>query len=137
MVKFIFLRRPQNFAKSSPYFWLALHRTKVRWRFRKILWPSQNMYMNFKVANFSNVPWISKIAWLFLCITSTLWCLLWIIGNLIIKSILLGSMYLNAFKCYLPGLSLIISFLKCTYFMAIYHCLSFFEFLEIHSLETL
>ena len=28
---------------SSPYFWLALHRTKVRWRFRKILWPSQNM----------------------------------------------------------------------------------------------
>ena len=31
------LRRPQNFAKSSPYFWLALHKTKVRWRFRKIL----------------------------------------------------------------------------------------------------
>ena len=30
------LRRPQNFAKSPPYFWLALHRTKVRWRFRKI-----------------------------------------------------------------------------------------------------
>ena len=38
------LRRPRNFAKSSPYFWLALHRTKVRWRFRKILWFSQNIW---------------------------------------------------------------------------------------------
>ena len=38
------LKRPQNFAKSSPYFWLELHRTKVRWRFRKILWPSQNIW---------------------------------------------------------------------------------------------
>ena len=38
------MRRPQHFAKSSPYFWLALHRTKVRWRFCKILWPSQNIY---------------------------------------------------------------------------------------------
>ena len=25
------------------HFWLALHRTKVRWRFPKILWPSQNI----------------------------------------------------------------------------------------------
>ena len=31
-------------AKCPPYFWLALHRTKVRWRFRKILWPSQNIW---------------------------------------------------------------------------------------------
>ena len=38
------LRRPQNFVKSSPNFWLALHRTKVRWRFCKILWPSQNVW---------------------------------------------------------------------------------------------
>ena len=38
------LRRPQNFEKSPPYFWLALHRTKVRWRFLKILWPSQNIW---------------------------------------------------------------------------------------------
>ena len=38
------MRRPQNFAKSSHYFWLALHRTKVRWRFRKILPPSQNIW---------------------------------------------------------------------------------------------
>ena len=38
------LRRPHNFAKSSPCFWLTLHRTKVRWRFRKISWPSQNLW---------------------------------------------------------------------------------------------
>ena len=30
--------------KSSLYFWLALLRTKRRWRFRKILWPSQNIW---------------------------------------------------------------------------------------------
>ena len=41
------LRRPQNFAKSSPYFWLALHRTKVRSRFDKILRPSQNIWTLF------------------------------------------------------------------------------------------
>ena len=40
------LRRPQNFAKSSPNFWLQYIQSKVRWRFRKILWPSQNI-MNF------------------------------------------------------------------------------------------
>ena len=38
------MRRLQNFAKSSPYFWLTLHRTKVRWRFRKIFGPSQNIW---------------------------------------------------------------------------------------------
>ena len=38
------LRRPQNFAKSSPYFWLQYIESKVRWRFRKILWPSQNIW---------------------------------------------------------------------------------------------
>ena len=38
------LRRPQHFAKSSSYFWLALHKTKVRWRFRKFFWPSQNIW---------------------------------------------------------------------------------------------
>ena len=42
------LRRPQNLAKSQPYFWLALHRTKVRWRFRKILWPSQNIWTLYR-----------------------------------------------------------------------------------------
>ena len=38
------LRRPQNLVKYLPYFWLALHRTKVRWRFHKILRPSQNIW---------------------------------------------------------------------------------------------
>ena len=37
------LRRPQNFEKYIPYLALALHGTKVRGRFRKILWPSQNI----------------------------------------------------------------------------------------------
>ena len=43
------LRRPQNFVKYSSYLWLALHRTKVSWRFRKILWLSQNNYLNFEI----------------------------------------------------------------------------------------
>ena len=38
------LRRPQNFAKSPPYFCLQYIQTKVRWRFCKILWPSQNIW---------------------------------------------------------------------------------------------
>ena len=38
------LRRPQNFAKSSPYFWLHYIQSKVRGRFRKVLWPSQNIW---------------------------------------------------------------------------------------------
>ena len=35
------LRRPQNFAKSPPIIWLAVHRTNNWWRFFKTLWPSQ------------------------------------------------------------------------------------------------
>ena len=38
------LRRPQNFAKSPPYFCLKYIQTKLRRRFRKILWPSQNIW---------------------------------------------------------------------------------------------
>ena len=38
------LRRPHNFAKSSPYFWLQYTQSKVRGRFRKILWSSQNIW---------------------------------------------------------------------------------------------
>ena len=37
------LRRPQNFAKSSPYFCPQYIQTKVRWRFCKILWPFRNI----------------------------------------------------------------------------------------------
>ena len=43
-IRVYFLRRPKNFAKSLHYFWLALDRAKVMWRFRKILWPSQNIW---------------------------------------------------------------------------------------------
>ena len=38
------LRRPQNFEKSPPYFCLQYIQTKLRWKFRKILWPSQNIW---------------------------------------------------------------------------------------------
>ena len=38
------MRSPQNFAKSSPYIWPLLHRTTLRWRFHKNLWPSQNIW---------------------------------------------------------------------------------------------
>ena len=50
------LRRPLNFAKSSPYFcpiyvvpvkYDMSCQSKVRWRFRKILWPSQNIWTLF------------------------------------------------------------------------------------------
>ena len=40
MLKFIYSEKATKFCETS-IFWLALHRTKVRWRFRKILWPSQ------------------------------------------------------------------------------------------------
>ena len=38
-----YILRPQNFAKSPPYIWPLLHRTHLRWRFHKTLWPSQNI----------------------------------------------------------------------------------------------
>ena len=40
----IFWEGHKNFAKSSPNFWLQYIRSKVRRRFRKILWPSQNIW---------------------------------------------------------------------------------------------
>ena len=40
----MFWESAQKFAKSPPYFWLALRRTKVRWRFCKIVWPSQDIW---------------------------------------------------------------------------------------------
>ena len=44
LLKFIYSEKPIRFCEILPYFWLALHRTKVRWRFRKILWSSQNIW---------------------------------------------------------------------------------------------
>ena len=43
-LKFIYSEKATIFVNSSPYFWLALHRTKVKWRFRKSLWPSQDIW---------------------------------------------------------------------------------------------
>ena len=40
----IFWEGHKNFVKSSPNFWLQYIRSKVRGRFRKILWPSQNIW---------------------------------------------------------------------------------------------
>jgi hypothetical protein len=51
----IFWEGHKIFAKSSPYFWLALHRTKVRWRFDKFLWPSQNIWTTEKFLR--NISW--------------------------------------------------------------------------------
>ena len=45
------LRRPQNFAKSPPYFCLQYIKTKVGWRFHKILWPSQNIWTLYFIDN--------------------------------------------------------------------------------------
>ena len=38
------LRRPLNFAKSPSQIWPLLHRTNLRWRLCKNLWPSQNTW---------------------------------------------------------------------------------------------
>ena len=40
----IFLEGHKMLRSLQSYFWLALHRTKVRWRFCNILWPSQNIW---------------------------------------------------------------------------------------------
>ena len=70
-------RRPQHFAKSSPYFWLALHReflievsalhkTKVRRRFRKIFVAFlEYMNFNWNIHNFFtsfHMLWITLIS---------------------------------------------------------------------------
>ena len=38
------LRRPQNFVKSPPIICLMFWQSNNWWRFRKILWPSQNIW---------------------------------------------------------------------------------------------
>ena len=44
-LKFIYSeKRPQNFAKSSPWFCPMLCQSKERWRICQILWPSQNIW---------------------------------------------------------------------------------------------
>ena len=53
------LRRPQNFAKSSPNFWLQyIIRSKVRWKFRKILGPSQNIWT---LNGYKDLQWFTGV----------------------------------------------------------------------------
>ena len=40
---------PQNFVKFPPYFCLQYIQTRVRWRFHKNLWPSQNIWTLWSV----------------------------------------------------------------------------------------
>ena len=44
-----------SFAKSSPYFWLQYIQSKVKWRFLKILWPSQNYELYIYVVAFVQI----------------------------------------------------------------------------------
>ena len=58
--KFVGLKRgaKQNiFRKSPPIIWLAVHRTNNCWRFRKILWPSQNTYINIITSSLACIKW--------------------------------------------------------------------------------
>ena len=60
------MRRPQNFAKSPPYFGPMQCQSKVRWRFCKILWPSQNVWTsnwNFEkdLAIFEQTPFFNLV----------------------------------------------------------------------------
>ena len=41
---YTYSEKATNFAKYPPVIWLAVHRTNNSWRFRKILWPSQNIW---------------------------------------------------------------------------------------------
>ena len=43
-IQILFDLKVQNLEKSPANFWLELHRTKVRRRFRKNFWPSQNIW---------------------------------------------------------------------------------------------
>ena len=55
------MRRPQNFVKSLPYFCLQYIQTKVRWRFRKLLWPSQNIRTLFTLCDFKGARSIGSV----------------------------------------------------------------------------
>ena len=79
-VKFIYSEKTKNFAKFSPYFWLQYTQSKVRGRFRKILWPSQNIWtLTFKIWTKLENMWKSenKVVWLYNYLNGSL-------GNVII-----------------------------------------------------
>ena len=43
VVKFIYSKNATKFCEISTLLLTTVHKSKVRWRFRKILWPSQNI----------------------------------------------------------------------------------------------
>ena len=43
-VKFVYSEKVTKFCEISTVDWSLLHRTNLRWRFRKNLWPSQNIW---------------------------------------------------------------------------------------------
>ena len=44
LIKFIYSEKATKLCEISTLLWLAMHRAKIRWRFRKIFWPSQNIW---------------------------------------------------------------------------------------------
>ena len=58
----IYSEKATKFAKSSPYFWPQYIQSKVRWKFRKILWPSWNIWtIQSKVRwRFRKILWPSQ-----------------------------------------------------------------------------
>ena len=68
----IFWEGHKIFAKSPPYFWLQYIRSKVRGKFCKILWPSQNIWTLPKLF-WNSVLEICKTMWWQQIILSELW----------------------------------------------------------------
>ena len=48
LLKFVYSEKATKFCEISTLLLSTVHTDKMRWWFCKILWPSQNMYMNFK-----------------------------------------------------------------------------------------
>ena len=63
-LKFIHSEKATKFVKFSPYFWLQYIQSKVRWRFRKIFWPSQNIWTLWDFDKSINST--NKVYWTFL-----------------------------------------------------------------------
>ena len=58
------MRRPHNFAKSPPYFWLALHRTKVSWNFAKFCGLLRIYELYIHICSTYEIC-CSKVCWIF------------------------------------------------------------------------
>ena len=71
----IFWEGHKNFAKSSTNFWPQYIQSKVSGRFRKILWPSQNIwtlqYLAFQIILLRRSELVTSMKFWFLCIQHT------------------------------------------------------------------